>query len=536
MWLSKYILITLFITNIILITNSKIKSYANLNLAFKFNLKVIIPASIQVFKDKQLTSKLFTFEGISFDLEGTGKIMKGLRFDLTKMVNSQSADNFFSKVAKKISTGVYFLYFSNLPGCDVLAKKNQAINLFAVEIGLVSLSNEYFYLAISFPEGESAVDKYSKLIHDECQNYTNMLKTKLNEYYDLAKNYFKVKNEKENIKAKNIDVEDINKKENQLLQNANTDKQVQVEKLDQDKVELEKATREKNDMGNDLKRKYSDLNNVKEQKAKLEKELEDLKKQSEQIGKEVETEQNNLESFEKTKDEKRTELEAKNAQINQTEKKLDEMDKALKAQKDGLKKINDDIYKVNAKVAEAQSGIADHKIRINSEQNNIDNLKNVDSQKALSEKNKTVDDLIKKLDQLRKELNDINKEVLDSEENVKKNSDEVNNLLNDPGQKVQVKKEELTKIMIEIKQYLDNTKKLFPLLPDIYWDNIWRFISVNHSEALNYLKGMRPSIYGLYDNLYTKKHPEKTINDVDFIPRPLPEVIAKARRLKKRKL
>lgn len=536
MWLSKYILITLFITNIILITNSKLKSNAKSNINSKSSSNLINTSSVKVYKDKELTNKLYSFEGISFDLDKSDKLTTGIKFDLTKMSNIESAENFFSKVAKKVSAGTYFLFFSSLPGCDVLVKKNPAINLNVVQIGLVSLTAENFYLTLSFAQGESAVDKYSKQINEECVGYANALKAKLSEFYDLASDYFKVKKEKENVKAKDADVSAKNEKQAQALAIANTDNKIQSDKIEKDKADLEKSSREKSELENELKRKYANINNLKTEKAKFEKEREELKKQSEQINKEVEEASSNLESFEKAKDAKRVELNVQNTQISETQKQIEEMDKALKEQKGELKKVSDELMKVNAQVAEAQSGIADSKMRINSEQNHVDNLTNVDSQNALKEKNKHVDDLQKKLDELRKELADVNKAVSESEENVKRNGDEVSGVLNDPAQKIQAKQEELTHIMTEIKQYLDNTKKLFPLLPDIYWDNIWRFVSVNHSEALNYLKGVRPSIYGLYDLLYTKKHPEKTINDVDFIPRPLPEVIAKARRLKKRKL
>jgi len=525
-------------TNIILITNSKIKTNANLNLAFGFQTKtkLIDTASIQIFKDKELTNKLYSFEKASFDLEKTDKLIKGIKFDLTNMTNKESANNFFTKIAKKISNGIYFLYFSSLPGCDVLSKKNPAINLNVVQIGLVSLTSENFYMTISFAEGESSVDKYSKQINDECQSYSNLLKNKLSEFYELASNYFKVKKEKENVKSKEVEVVEKNKKQEQALKSVNTENRIQVEKLDKDKADLEQTTRQKNELENELKRKYSDLNNIKAGKAKFEKELEELKKQSETMNKEIDENKNNLESFDKSKEEKLVELNVQNAQISDTQKKIEDMDKTLKAQKDEFKKVSDNLMSVNSQVTEAQSGIVDNKMLINSEQTNIDNLKNADSQNEIKKKNMLFEDMQKKLDELKKELSEINKEVLDSEENMRQNSQEANGVLNDPNQKTLVKQERLNNIMINIKEYMDNTKKLFPLLPDIYWDNIWRFVSVNHSEALNYLKGMRPSIYGLYDNLYTKKHPEKTINDVDFVPRPLPEIIAKAKRLKKRKI
>lgn len=536
MWLSKYILITLFLTNIILITNSKLKSNSNLSLESKSSLRLVQTASIQVFKDKELTNKLYSFEGISFDLEKSGKLIKGIKFDLSKMTNKESADNFFGKVAKKIAPGIYFLFFSSLPGCEILGKKNPAISLNVVQISIVSPASENFYISFSFAEGESAVEKYSSEMHDACNSYSNSLKTKLSEFYEMARNYFKVKKEKENVKAKDSIVTAKNEKQMQALESSNTDKKIQSDKLDKNKIDLDQSTREKNELEKELKRKYTELNNLKAEKAKYEKDMEDLKKQSDAVSKDIDQAKNTLESFEKAKEDKRVQLEVHNAQLSDTQKKIQEMDKTLNDKKSELKKVSDELLKVNTQVAEAQSGFAESKLRINTEQETVDNLNNADSQRALKDKNKLVDDLQKKLDELRKELADINREASEFEEIVKKNNDDVNNVLNDPAQKIQAKKEELTKIMIEIKQYLDYTKKLFPLLPDIYWDNIWRFVSVNHSESLNYLKGMRPSIFGIYDNLYTMKHPEKTINDVDFVPRPLPEVIAKAKKLKKRKL
>jgi len=475
-------------------------------------------------------------EGISIDFEKIEKLTKGIKFDLNKMVNKETADNFFAKIAKKISPSVYLMFFSSLPGCDILVKKNPAINLNVVQIGLVSPVDEKFYITLNFAEGESAVDKYSKQINDQCIGYANALKGKLSEFYDLAKNYFKVKKEKENLNSKNTDVAAKNEKATHALDSAKVDKKVQNEKLEKDKTDLEQATREKNNLETELKRKYTGINELKTQKAKFEKDLEELKKQMELVDKEVEQAKQSLDSFEKTKEQTRIEHQVHEAQIDETQKKIDQMDKENKEQKNELKRLSEDKTKLDKQISDATSGIADHKMRINSEQSNVDKIKNVDSQNALKKKNKLLEDLQKELVDLKKQLDDINKELSESENNVKKNKEEVKNVLNDPEQQIKAKKDELTKIMIDIKQYLDDTKKLFPNLPDIYWDNIWRFVSVNHSEALNYLKGMRPSIFGLYDNLFTNKHPEKTINDVDFVPLPLNEVVANAKQSKKKKL
>lgn len=535
MWLNKYILKVLLITNLVLISCSNIKSNVNSGNYLTSGSAMIQTNSLIVYQDKEATNKLFTFEGINFDLEKADKYYKGLKIDLNQMKNKESADNFFKKIAKNVSSGIYFIYFSSFSACDVIAKKNPAINLYTVQMAVTSLSSETFYLAISFFDGEGSVDKYSKLIFDECKKYSDILKKKINDFYQSAKEYFKVKKEKENLKAKSADLDTSNSKEAVKLDNATTEKKIQDDKIKKDKQELDKSIKEKNNLESDLKTKYSDLNSLKAEKAKIEKVLEDLKKSSDDINKDSDTHKKKLEDMDKQKEEKRVQLTIQTTQLTDAQKKIEDMEKLLADKKQEVKKFFDDLNSASGKVIDTQAAIASNKNRINQEQKTVDDIKNVNNEEALKEKTKIIDDLDKELKALRKDLLDINNQIEDSEKNVKKGGEELKNLLNDPINKINLKKEEVNKIMLELKDYLDNTKKLFPLLPDIYWDNIWRFVSVNHSEALNYLKGMRPSIFGLYDNLYTNAHPEQMINDVDFSKKDVPKVVGKSKKFKKKK-
>jgi len=535
MWLNKYILKVLLITNLVLISCSKIKSNVNSANYLTSGSTMIQTNSLIVYQDKEATNKLFTFEGINFDLEKADKYFKGLKIDLNQMKNKESADNFFKKIAKNLSSGIYFIFFSSFSACDVIAKKNPAINLYTVQMAITGQSSETFYLALSFFDGEASVDKYSKLIYDECKNYSGILKKKLNDFYKAAKEYFKVKKEKENLKSKSADLDNNNSKEAVKLDNATTEKKIQDEKIKKDKEELDKSIKEKNNLESDLKTKYSDLNTLKAEKAKMEKTLEELKKSSDAINKESETQKNKLDEIDKQKEENRVQLNVQSSQLTDAQKKIGDMEKLLNDKKEEVKKFFDDLNVASGKVIDTQASIAKNKNRINQEQKTVDDIKNVNNEESLKEKTKIIDELDKQLKALRKDLSDINNQIEESDRNVKKGGEELKNLLNDPINKINLKKEEVNKLMEELKDYLDNTKKLFPLLPDIYWDNIWRFVSVNHSEALNYLKGMRPSIFGLYDNLYTNAHPEQMINDVDFNKKDVPIVIGKSKKLKKKK-
>lgn len=41
-------------------------------------------------------------------------------------------------------------------------------------------------------------------------------------------------------------------------------------------------------------------------------------------------------------------------------------------------------------------------------------------------------------------------------------------------------------------------------------NNLFNFISLNHYEGMNYIHGIKPSYFGLYDHLFSINDPTKT--------------------------
>ena len=52
-------------------------------------------------------------------------------------------------------------------------------------------------------------------------------------------------------------------------------------------------------------------------------------------------------------------------------------------------------------------------------------------------------------------------------------------------------------------------RKMFPIIPDIFFNNLWTFFSLNHYESMNYIQAVRPSYFGLYDHVFGPNDPSK---------------------------
>lgn len=534
MWIGKWLIICLFTFQAVMINNAKLNSFAyfkNKTSNAKYKTK-----SITVYNDKEATNKIYSFEGIILHLEKSEKYYKGIKIDLTGMTaEKENGENFFQKFGKKVRNGIYFIYFSSFYKCDIMQKIDGSLNLDLIHIGLIDKEEKTAYISIGLLDGEGSISKITKDLHNYCEEYSYELKIKLDIYYKIAKEYFHTKKEKETLREKVIIQEDKNKNEEINLEKANAEKNIKIEKLEKDKKQFENNINQKNKIENELGNSYRNLNNIKAEIAKSELELKKLQDDYDKINKESSTTKARFDEFQKQKDGKRKELELKNYLVEDKQKKIEEMLKTVEDLKKQISTLVEQINKSSGIILENDSNMSNNSIRINTEQDNIDNIKNNDSAKTFKNRDKFIDDLQKKFEELKEDLKNINNDIGITDKNIADSQSEMDKILNDPNQKNISKLEKMNDILQQIHEYLVKTKELYPLIPDIYWDNVWRFTNVFHSESLNYLKGLRPSVYGAYDNLYTKKHPEKTLNDIDFVASDTPIVSpSKFKKMKKK--
>lgn len=473
-------------------------------------------SKITIYNDKELTAKLFEFSGITFEIFKDKGLEEGIKFTLNKMDNKENADQYFSKLTKKEGGDMYRVFFSSTPECDILHKKNPAVKMDVVSIEVLDKEKKKSYIAMAFDGAGQDQLKYTKLINDNCISYRSKGKKLYAKFNELANKYFKEKKDRKHFTEEVDKISQINKKNTKELDDLKAEKKTLTDKLNSDKNELEKMKKELADKKNMLVRKYSDLTNAKESKAKNDKLIADLNKKLEDTKKSAEEKKTAFDKTDSDKNQKRKELNQKDKDINNSVKNQEKLEKEKKKIDDDVNKTENDLNKASSDIQAAENKIADNKNKINKEQTTIDDLQSKDVEQLSKDNKKNLDKIDQSIKDMKKQIADINNNIQKDNKLSQKLKDILNNILNDPHQKIISKKDLANKLEDEIKEYLDNMKKIFPLIPDIYFENIWKMTTVNHSEAINYLFGIRPSIFSLYDYLYSRKHPEITINDVDY--------------------
>jgi hypothetical protein len=472
-----------------------------------------------IFNDKDLTTKLFEFSGIEVDIFKGKDKEQGISFNLNKMENMQEAENYFGKITVKEGANNYKVYYSSTPECDVLHKAIPASMLDLVSIGVTDKEKKITYIAISFeesPTDKNQLTKYTKLINDSCISYRSNAKKIYKKFSKLSNNFFTSKIQRIAFEETANKLKQTNTNNSKELDDLTREKKTFTDKLAADRIELENLKKEQAEKNNMLIKLYSESNNLKEEKAKNDQLLDKLNKNLEEAHVVAKQKKDEFEVLDQEKTQVQKQLDQKVIDMTNTKKEIDNMESELKKQTELVNKIETDLNQANSDIQNSNNKIAENKNKINTQQSNLteekvknvpgkseDNKKNLDDIDELIRKNKidsaNADELIKKN----------NNDIAKIKETLKK-------ILNDPDQKINSKKDLANKLEDLIKEYLDNMKQIYPLIPDIYYENIWKMVNVNHSEALNYLFGIRPSIFGIYDNLYSKKHPEIKINDVDF--------------------
>jgi len=411
---------------------------------------------------------------------------------------------------------LYKVYYSSIPECDVLHKKNPAVKLDVVSIGVVDRSKKATFLAIAFDGAGTDQTKFTKLINDSCKSYRDKVKKLYAKFNELANKYFKEKKDRIGYTEKASKVQQINKKNTKELDDLKAQKNTMNDKLQKDKKEVEKLKKQLDEKKIMLVRKYTDLNNSKEEKVKNDQLMGNLNKKLAENAKQATKEKNDFEKTDKDKNNKRKELEKKNKDLSKTEKNMEKLEEELKKQDEEVTKLENELNKAGGDIQNSEKKIADNKNKINGEQGTIDDIESKDVNQLSKDNKKNLGKIDESIKKMKKDLEDIDKDLAKDGKLTDKLKDLLNNILNDPDQKINSKKDLANKLEDEIKEYLDNMKKIFPLIPEIYFENIWKMINVNHSESINYLFGIRPTIFSLYDYLYSRKHPEITINDVDY--------------------
>ncbi len=470
-----------------------------------------------IYNDKSLTTKLFEFSGIEFEIFKEKEQQLGISFNLNKMENMQQAENYFSKITNKEKSNTYKVYYTSIPECDILHNKDTAHPQGFISIGITDTEKKTTYIAINFQSpNESEIKGYTKTINDGCISYKAKFKKAYVNFNQLSKKYFSEKKQRGALNEMANKFEQINTENSKKLQGLNTEKKTFTDKLEDDKKELEKLKKEGAEKKNILIKYYSESTNLKEEKVKnddllviLNKKLEDGQISTNKLKEEFDI-------TNKEKNLKKIQLDQNEETIKNTKNDILNLENDSKKKDELINKFERDLNKINSDIQTTEKKIAENKNKINKEQSILDENKGKNISGKSVDNKKNLENLNEAIKKIKLDIEDIDKKIKKNNNDIERIKKILNDILNDPEQKINSRKDLAIKLEIDIKEYLDNMKKIYPLIPEIYFENIWKMIKVNHSEALNYISGIRPSIFSLYDNLYSKKHPEIRINDVDF--------------------
>ena len=510
---NKYLFIQIII-NLILILNLNITPCFAKSMTRNMMEKT---SKISIYQDKELTTKLFDFVGINFEIFKEKGVEEGINFSLNKMASGKdNADNYYSKITKKEGADSYKVYFSSTSECDILHKKNPAVKLDVVSIQVTDSSKKNTFVALTFDGAGADQIKYQKLINDSCNSYKTKVKKFYSKFNEISNNYFKIKKGRIGLDETAKKLKQNNEKNTKELEDLKKEKKVLVDKLTADKTTSDKSKTEAEAKKTMLVRYYTDLNNAKENKAKNDQLMATMNKKLADIEKQANTKKTEFDATDKTKDITRLDLAKKNLQVSKTQTNLEKLEAEMKKVTDLVNKLETDLGAAKSDIQGSENKIAENKNKINKEQALIDDIQSKDVELQAKDNKKNLDKIDETLKKMKKDLTDSEKDIAKDVKLIEKLKQILKDILNSITQKIISKKDLANKLEDDIKEYLDNMKKIFPLIPEIYFENIWKMVTVSHSESINYLFGIRPTIFSLYDYLYSKKHPEITINDTDY--------------------
>jgi len=513
MELIKYVNLTLLtLIGIINVTSAKLDLSSQSVLSSDSKQEITQTQTIEVYKDKTLTQKLLSFDNVGY-IESTpqGGIINGLVFDTTHSKNAGIAKNYFSDKSTTVSETQLLVRFSNFNKCEIQILKRPNLNQEVISIGLVSNSGTLSYISITFPiENKQDKSKISDSILKQCNQYVETVKKSLDEFWKEVNIYWKTKGQVQSLADKIKQTTDKDKVMNDLLSQIVSDKNNFEKSVKEAENKLNSTKHEMDEIQKKLKEEYKILNTLKQNKAANEKNLTNLNHSLSDLNNETTVIQSKLAESNEKSNAMRNRSDEIIKQISNVRNEMNGLEKNLTDERSIQQSINQHIDKLEKEINENGRQIAKLNKDIKINKDFLDKLALEDLPNVVNKTKSMVNNYKHESEKMLFQANEADSQIQNHNKTINNTLHDINTILTNQTVIKLTNKSKIKKNIAKAKVIYDTVRKIFPIIPDVFMNNLFNFISLNHYEGLNYIHGIKPSYFGLYDHLFSINDPTKT--------------------------
>jgi predicted nucleic acid-binding Zn-ribbon protein len=509
-------IILLFLCGLVQILSLKVDTYSQAVLnslkKLKSNSKQEVERTemIEVFNDKGLTQKTISFDNIGYytNLNSNG-IKDGLVFTTDKSNNAGIASNYFSDKGEKLPDATKFLIrYSNFFKCEVFTVPRPALNYDIVQIGVMNKNGTATYMSLSY--GTSNKDDKNVIadrIAKECKEYNDDLKRKMNDFWKEVSTYWNTKKQVKQLADQIKQLSDQYKTENDKLEQITSDKEGFEKNLKITDEELKKTKIEMNDIETKLKEEYKIVSDLKTRKADNEKNLTNLNATLSKMYEDTDSSQKKLDGYNKESDQLRAKAEDLIKQLTEVKSKMAGLELNLTDEKNLLNEVNGEIDLTNKQINENGKIIADYNKDIKTNRDFLDKLAIEDLPNNINKTKTLIDGYEKASEKTMNQTDSTDLEIQNANKTIIAAKSQLKAILSDKKIIKNAKKAKIKKNIETARAIFETFRKIFPILPDVFMNNMWTFNSLTHYEAMNYIQAVKPSFYGMYDFVFGPNDP-----------------------------
>jgi hypothetical protein len=509
-------IILLFLCGLVQILSLKVDTYSQAVLnslkKLKSNSKQEVERTemIEVFNDKGLTQKTISFDNIGYytNLNSNG-IKDGLVFTTDKSNNAGIASNYFSDKGEKLPDATKFLIrYSNFFKCEVFTVPRPALNYDIVQIGVMNKNGTATYMSLSY--GTSNKDDKNVIadrIAKECKEYNDDLKRKMNDFWKEVSTYWNTKKQVKQLADQIKQLSDQYKTENDKLEQITSDKEGFEKNLKITDEELKKTKIDMNDIETKLKEEYKIVSDLKTRKADNEKNLTNLNATLSKMYEDTDSSQKKLDGYNKESDQLRAKAEVLIKQLSEVKTKMAGLELNLTDEKNLLNEVNGEIDLTNKQINENGKIIADYNKDIKTNRDFLDKLAIEDLPNNINKTKTLIDGYEKASEKTMNQTDSTDLEIQNANKTIIAAKSQLKAILSDKKIIKNAKKAKIKKNIETARAIFETFRKIFPILPDVFMNNMWTFNSLTHYEAMNYIQAVKPSFYGMYDFVFGPNDP-----------------------------
>lgn len=469
---------------------------------------------IEVFKDKDMAQKVLSFDMVSFDdHKAKDNTLDGLIFDTSNSNNAGVAENFFEDVTIKESDKKFILKYTSIIKCEVAAISKPNMNYQIIQLPVLNEKGEESFIALDFPlEAKVNAKKIADKISKNCKQFKDILTKKFNEFWKEVQGYWNVKGQVEKVANKIKETTTQQTNENDKHDQVKIDKKDLQKSLQEAEENLKKINVDMDKVQKNLKDEYKAVDKTNEEKSVNQKYLTDLNADHSKLNSESKDIQKEIERQNKQTGDYRKKLQTLIKELSDIKTQMNDQEKSITTLKEKDTESQDEIEKLNKEINENNTNIAEHNKEIQKNKGLINKMNLEGVPNTIGKTKNLISENDKVAQKSMEAFASTVKEISKLEEKRKKAKEEKKSILSDEGIIKAAKEAKIQNNLQNTREYYDKFHKTFPFIPTIFYNNLWNFMRLNHYEAMNYLQAIKPSPYGIYDNIFANNDPVRIKN------------------------